>query len=482
MGHFVDCMNANDGAVAVSESKSKPADSTGSDSAITDAYQNRIPDDLKDSLCVLLQWEMFINAGKRDGGPSRIETLTSRLEQRRADFFSHVRDNLALGEIATKLSNKKWTIKNGNFFCDDFIDMGCPLVCTYVNNNPQFLMPLMDSYGAFDPYHAHILPALMINKLLLLVSSFEKNKVLTYVLCHGNGITERENWWNSVIQGTNDLTSRSKRVVNLIFACKAFRSIFNKIRFLPKSGKSVKRLCIWIGMPGHVFIIVWEITFKPAAMFSSVCFAVDNLAKNEFRDTVVTDFVSELNINKIKTTALGLSTSFISSSDIGIAEDMKCVSFMARATLYFSMVNGVNDHWMVREFHNKVGIEQERNAFKLFTEALLEFIKQVSEERKMVWISPICDTFVNINSIYLMKVDPSNAHLKSDQDKFVYQGVKDGFVQFQTISKYTCGLSSKFTSSVPMQLKSSICPLTIINECRLILEKLLLRAEDKHKL
>ena len=185
--------------------------------------KDEIPADLKDSLAVLSEWGMFVGGGMV-GDQSDIGLLTDDLEQQYKDFFTAVSGDIASGEIATKLSNEQWKNDNGNFLLHGD-DMGCPLMYTLEHGNPLFRMPLMHDNGGFDPYHAHILPALMIKRLLSDVSSFRNNKVKTYVLCHGNGIRPSENWWMKPFDSSVDLIRHSEYVADLILSCSAFKSI-----------------------------------------------------------------------------------------------------------------------------------------------------------------------------------------------------------------------------------------------------------------
>ena len=163
--------------------------------------------------------------------------------------------------------------------------------------------------------------------------------------------------------------------------------------------------------------------------------------------------------------ANGFCRQFVSGSDIAIADDMKCVSFMARATLYFSMINDFKEYWMIRNLHEVAGIVQERYAFHLFTNSLLEFVKETSSKGKMIWISPINQPFVDIQSIRLMQVDPVYAEPVTKDNIFIYQGSECGFKTEQTICQPSCHVSSEFTLNL----------LEFTRECRSILQQLRLR-------
>ena len=432
-----------------------------------------IPDDLKDSLCVLKDWGMFVQNSSVQPS-SDIGLLTDDWAKKKAEFFSHCSGDIALGRIATTLSNGGWTVENGNYTYYGR-DMGCPLMHRNHNEESEFLLPLMHESGGFHSYHAHILPALMINRLLSIVSTFKKNKVKTYVMCHGNGILPRSEWWSTSMGDYDNKQEKSRRVAGLIFSSRHFQTIFQQMFNSPVYGKSVNRLCIWVGMPGHVFCIVWDVKYEGNGIISSQCYPIDNLEDNLFRDLLVDEFVLQVmstkhaSTHKLEIEIVGITRPLISRDDIPVAKDMACVSFMTRATLYLSMVNQIGDHWMVKHFHEKVGIIQERYAFEKFTNALLNFVEQTYKENKMIWISPINSPFVDIDRIYLMKIDPSNAHLRTGKDKYIYQGSKSGFTISKAVSDYKCSLMSQYTSS----------PLDIIRDCRSILQQLRLRGRSR---
>ena len=463
-----------------------------------------ISDDVVDTLRVLEDWVKFIGPGVNDGKIGITGLLTKGIKKKSDPFYFPVRDEILRSRRLIK--NNGWEVKNGNFTYRN-IDMGCPLMFRLKNSDSfvmEIAMPLMTEGGGINIYHAHVLPALIINKLLPVVSSFNKNKVSTYVLCQGNGISDTDNWWMSHVD-FNSIAEKSQIVVANILQSKAFDHVFSIMsdnHF--QSNKNIKRLCIWISMHAHIFTLIWEVRKNSDGSVSSSCFSVDNLVHGVFRDQIVREFVRRINV-KLTNAKQTISThSFhgLSPPGVGVALDMKCVSYMTRATLYFSMVNNSNAQYMIRMFHERVGLDIERGAFKHFTDKLLEFVKGVLESKKMVWISPINDKFVNIDDIYLMKVDPLKVGLSKGKEAFVYQGIKHGFQRFDENCVYSgCVAQSEFTFSSldpekeepvspphPSQqmlylTSSSLLPpppsiditITTIHECQSLLEKLCLK-------
>jgi hypothetical protein len=294
-------------------------------------------------------------------------------------------------------------------------------------------------------------------------------------MCHGNGIDPAYDWWSTPLGDLSDMQNKSRRVADLIFVSAQFQTILNYMFNPPVFGKSVNRLCIWVGMPGHVFFIVLDVKYIDGIITSSQCYPVDNLKDNIFRNLLVDDFVQlvkrtgHASKHGLEIEIVGITRQLVSPDDIPLAKDMTCVSFMTRATLYLSMVNDIHDHWMVKNFHIKVGIVQERYAFEKFTNALLAFVEETYKGNQMIWISPINSPFVNIERIYLMKIDPSNAHIRASHEKYKYRGSESGFTSFNVISDYKCSVMSQYISS----------PLSIIRDCRSILQQLRLRGRSR---
>jgi len=465
------------------------------------------------TLRVLENWIKFIGPIKEDSKTTTTTLLTDNdLMKKKVDLFYP--SVLSEFKLSRELIQKKgWEVINGNFTYQGQ-DMGCPLMFKFQNkdlNTAELAMPLMKERGGIDFYHAHILPALMINKLLPVVSAFNGNSVSTYVLCQGNGISHADIWWDGSSEIHEQIVEKGKFVVDNIFQSKAFNDVFSIMSDGDfQMGKTIKRLCIWIFLPAHVFTLIWEVKKESNGSVSSSCFPVDNLFSGKFRDQIVREFVRRINLRWSRERRT-ISTHLIrklSPFDISVVPDMKCVSFMTRATLYFSMVNNSNSQYMVRMFHEKVGLDIERGAFKHFTDTLLEFVKGTLESKKMVWISPINDKFVNIGDIYLMKVDPLKVGLSSrGKEAFVYQGVKHGFQRSDENCVYGgCIAQSKFTFSSldpeeeepvsppphpPQQMlyltsSSSLLPpppsidiiiISTIHECQSLLEKLCLKQQ-----
>jgi hypothetical protein len=122
------------------------------------------------------------------------------------------------------------------------------------------------------------------------------------------------------------------------------------------------------------------------------------------------------------------SLPLIKAGDVEIAPDMVCVSFMTRYTLFLSMVNSYLHLSDVRLLHKTASFNFERWCFLIFEHHLLGFVGRSHKRDKLVWLSSMNDTFINIDDIYLRSVDPDNPGNIREIDKFVYMGGNKGFI------------------------------------------------------
>ena len=182
---------------------------------------------------------------------------------------------------------------------------------------------------------------------------------------------------------------------------------------------------------------------------------------------------------------LDVSIQRITSGHIATASDMKCVSFMARSTLYLSMIDKSNLMWMTEKFSNASSIQFERINYIMFEKHLFDFISSTHMEGKVVWMSPMNSSFVDISNIYLIKIDPSDPLRDRDDNCYVYTGCKFGFLnrnKAKRPSKFSgqgCSMSSHYYTTTPTSTQSlrltSAAPLARVRECRLMLARLLSR-------
>lgn len=408
---------------------------------------------------VLARWVKFVGEGG-ETSESDSDSLIRNLETHRRYFYTVSRGQVALNHSFITGNGVGWSVRNGNFRFGG-IDRGCPFLFEYVqasdgSDKIATSLPLMAQTGGFRPYHAHVLPALIINQFLRLTNLFARGTIETHVLCQGNGYASSNKWWR---MSDDDITRKKKtwagRIVKWLLSSPAFKEklrVMGNKNFNP--GVKVKRLCIWLMKPLHVFMIVWEVTLRvKEGDVLSVCFHIDNLGKNDVRDEILNVFVRKINsiVTEFETSNQAGDTSVIRPVHVPTASDMKCVSFMARSTVYLSMIHSTAMAPTVILFHKAIGLENERATYNSFNNKLIEFIQMCVRDGSMVWISPIGAAFVDIQDIHLVKVSRGNEN--SRHDHFVYAGAKRGFVPLGDTDsvdiedEMQCTISSRFPAT-----------------------------------
>lgn len=383
--------------------------------SLGDAYRN--------TMDVLCQWKVFVCNAKIQTELCRIKLYDGFKDKVvKFDEMKHkLHDNFNLLLVRRQLVQQNRTrpggILNdadGNIIREDDI-VGSSIVKNFTSADKD-LTPFVGIEGGFHYYYGHLLPALMVNKLVHSISSFEGNKVVTEVLCHGTDISlpfERD----------------AGKMVENIFSSDAFKASMENIKLGFPAGKNTRRVCVWLVVPAHVFMVVWEVI--DGCEFST-CFAVDNLPDNEFRIPVVEAFVAKLSSSgfpaqKANELQCG-SLKGVDDLAIQVDCDMACVSFMVRSTVYLSMINDVQHADLAGEFSSAAGILFERTCYDCFERHFLEFVGEKTDEGHVVWFSPMAGKFVNIDDIYVKIINTREPFdLDQPANHFRYYGNKHGF-------------------------------------------------------
>jgi hypothetical protein len=417
------------------------------------------------SLKILKSWKIFIEGVSFPGSVDweSGSQLLAHARERRAEFAE-----LAKVESVKDMeqSAQNWTIGTNNFMCDG-VDIGCPFMYQLYNSEVRLVSPVMTEKGAINQYYSHVMPALFLNQLLPTLISHENNLVETYVICLGNRCAYP--WWDREIPVAK-FHDVAVYIARLIISTSAFQHAIKRLvrAFGGSCKKTIRRLCIWLKVWRHVFMLVLEATQETV-----VCFSVNNIVRDEFTDAIVNAFVIEVNENKffksMSARRFPAGAPVISAEQISISPDMMCVSFMARCTLYLSMVNSSYQRLMVGSFAKATGPLVESAAYDEFESGLFKFIEDTHREGKLVWLSPMNRAFMNINDIYLMKVEKENAGSREGRKCFVYAGSGEFVERIPRPIEESrplggCGVSSHFTPSQ-----------CLLRECSAILERLRLK-------
>jgi hypothetical protein len=410
-------------------------------------------------LNIISKWNTFIAGPARASRDSSDKTLTidhfESREKRFLELAKHVfKSNTSIWYAETKKINVvTWLFSHGYIFKLNGNPVGCSFLYSRIAGKSDYVLPIMYPNGGIKHYYSHVVPALMINQLMPTLERIG-TEVTTYVLCQGNGI--RNAWWESDHAKDENVADR---VIGCLFRSNAFRLCCGYMTDSFGTGKTVKRLCIWIKDYGHVFMLVWETRLSDTT--TSHCFVVDNVCNNEFSAVLLERFIYWLGLqfSSRKFSRLREGVVCLDRSHIPVEHDMMCVSFMTRSTLYLSMVNRADLMWTIEKLHQKAGIELERKNYIAFERCLLDFVETRRDLKKTVWLSPIHEEFVNINDVKLLSVNPAIAYIPKGRIPHVYAGATRGFVpESMTCGESTCAINACYP------------PLAHVRECRLLLE------------
>jgi hypothetical protein len=416
------------------------------------------------------------------------DTLLKRASVRITEFQDWARE-AAYHDRAVEYP---WKIKDGNFsFRDE--DIGCPFFYTMQSDGevrgpvPVFRVCNTEQ-GGFDQYFSHVLPALFMNQLLPSLSSHSDCLVETHVVCIGNKTSSNKfmHWWGHVIP-PHRFDYYAWYIARHILASTAFHKAMEHVhrKFVDVEPKPVRRVCVWLKLRGHVCMLVFELTAT-----ERTCFSVDTLPADAFTAAILKAFVKCVG-DQWSTKAI-LKEFFeregrtwsevklppalapkISVEHIPLAEDMTCVSFMARCTIYLSMVNSSKQKASVHQFSQAVGMISERAAYDEFENSLFNFIRDALAGGKTVWLSPMNASFVNINDIYLVRVDRAMAHLPEGREAFVYAG-NGKFVKRTNCDGDVDSVTAAPPPPTGVFVKNG-CAICAVAECSVLLERLRLR-------
>ena len=383
--------------------------------------------------------------------------------------FKHFsKDAMEISQSILDQDLLRWKETNGNFMYEGR-DMGAPFQFLYYNERRMEIPPIINPNGSMFSYHAHIIPALMLNQLIRKTSGFKNNSTTTYVLCQGNKFVRHQKWWGEAETYKND-NEKADAIVDFLMASPDFNRIFRiMVNNSFGSGKSLKRLMVWLKAPYHVFSLVWEVYLH--GDLKSLCYTIDNLGNTDLNCAISNVFLVKIkekisaqqgayDLNPQNISALDSHIPRISQSHLHMSRDLSlmCVSFMARSTLYMSMINWGKLQTTITKFHEPVGPDLERVAYDKFNVHLLAFLSLMQRERKAVWISPINEYFVDIQKICLVAIDPTDPTKQVD---YTYKGADIGFVR--------CSRDCEFNSCI---INSQYPPLALVRECRSTLQGL----------
>ena len=315
--------------------------------------------------------------------------------------------------------------------------------------------------GGINYYHAHVIPALFLNSIMQKIGSDRACAVQTYVMCMGTAVGESHPWVNSRWNGNGSVPQIFTDVMGALVGSERFKKLSDKMirRFSGTGGKTIRRLFVWFCVKQHVISLCWEVVGSV-----SVCFIIDNLGEDYRFNGRIVEYLNahfETDEFNAKFSAAGIQHMKVSGMgvkpDFEMADGMVCASYMARATLYLSMLSvpcfvniegnlipsSLNQQ--AKQLSRITGFEVEETAFLTFLSVLVNFCKTETDNQRLVLISPVNDVFVAFEDIHILSVNSNDV---CDERRYCYDGTRMSEVSVASVRANKpqdgCACSSEF--------------------------------------
>jgi hypothetical protein len=298
-----------------------------------------------------------------------------------------------------------------------------------------YFSPLMCEDGGIPTGYAHFISGLMLNKI---IPRMAHRDVMFSVLCLGRGLlvdAERREWINNtrVNEDHEKLDGICGDIFQNLIESAAFRDVIKK----PSAGtKHVHRTVLWLSRNSHAFAIGWEVSSDG---YGTV-FVLDCMPPDKFIHKLVDVFTLGLERVYLETVGFevcfdALPYSLTGTSDVPTAPDFVCVPFMARSTLYISIMPSLFRDVDFSGFVKHIGIDLERRLYAHFEYMLLDFIDMRFKKKQCLRFSESFhnETILNINNIWFDVVSKSGE--AENTAKFFFDGFNKGFVECRVHSE-----------------------------------------------
>lgn len=290
--------------------------------------------------------------------------------------------------------------------------------------------PCMNVDGSFHPFYAYFILGLFLNRITQFIVS---SNVSLHILCMGWNYQGGDIWWDTEIR-TENFKGVCTEITNNVFSSEAFKAIQN-----PQSLTEGKysRTIVWLLSKGHGFAIGWNF-YKIGALLHCNVFRIDALDKNPFADALLNLFASELK-KMFKCVISKKLASAVDVSDVKVSDDFPCVPFLARATLYASMVDGLDEFGEIYTLTRKLDLNKEKNLYYLFEKTMLEFTEAEVNLNKCIFLPPklMTEKIININDFFLESMDSNGSSVK-----YVFNGFEHKFMDNSGLNNKPCCLQS----------------------------------------
>lgn len=330
-----------------------------------------------------------------------------------------------------------------------------------------FLRPMRASLrGAFLPLDSSLIFGIFFNRI---IPSVKHHAVDVYVLCGGYAYNEKVYFW----QG-GDSREDKKRKINELFSVIVTSDDFKSIPTPDKitEGQRV-RTFVWLSRERHAFGVVWDM-FLSGEQRQLEIYQINSCVYDPYGIDVVDIFRDRL-CRMFSMNPQGGGLTLIPNRIVETADNFPCVPFLARSTLYMSMLENLSDKQTLQKIAHTVkcftdgGSNTECTAaerlYVLYELKLLRLAENVFRIRKQILVCPLetmNQNFVNINRFYLESIGVGN---RIPSRRYVFNGFEDGFVRLRADGTVCASEACTFMSRVPAAISA-------VRECILLIRTL----------
>jgi len=293
--------------------------------------------------------------------------------------------------------------------------------------------PCMYTDGSFHPFYAYFILGLFLNRITQCIKS---SKISLNILCMGWNYRGDEIWWEKEY-GKDELNEVCMKITDHVFSSEAFDTIKHTTESLIEGKQS--RTIVWLLSKGHGFAIGWNIS-KISTKLHCKVFRIDALDRNPIADVLLEMFSSKLQTMIGGTISTKLS-SIVDVSDVRVSDDFPCVPFLARATLYASMVDSLDEIGEIYDLARKLDLNREKNLYHLFEKTMLEFTESEAIKKKCIFLPPklMIEKIININEFFLESMGSNGQSVQ-----YVFNGFELKFVDKKGLDCEPCRIQSCF--------------------------------------
>jgi hypothetical protein len=273
---------------------------------------------------------------------------------------------------------------------------------------PQ-VFSFLERDGGLSTLHAHVIPALFIQNHLAAL----KNPAMDFhVMCHGFryrmgknelwGWTLSPDWYGELVPVRS---SNEHKLALSLLDSQEFQNILTQ-----PSTKSVRRICIWLMIRGHVAMLCWDEYRLPDEthhIFAICDNLIDGGGELNYKNFML-GFETALEERHI---AVGEPRQWNNSAccpyQMKVEHDFLCSSFMARYTVMLSVFESFFYlNYDARGKFADLAMGEIKWVYRNFEIDLFCFITDMAAVQKIVLFSPSLDAaFLNIDSVSLVVMD-----------------------------------------------------------------------------